>query len=329
MESISLASYTIRFRKNDKQINERSEYLPWDDLLFSQYSGQQTFGNPDKISFLNHFCSNISKNKEYNDEKNHKNFHIHDYRKEDNFIYGHIYYGEYGEKRKLFNTTNKDESIIPNTSAVMSLFYFLIYFSDKDKKNGILILERKGNKGFKNIFHKWLKETIFYKYKNYFTIEIVDIIPKKVIMDYVNKGEIINFEFVNNKSHKDSINKLNRKLNEVKGNFSVRFDIDKHYREKAKSFLKKFIKGDIDLDNQSDDFIEILDNKSNLNVTLNRHGKKRKFSFGNRNTLKPYLDVDEDIKNDEGIPEFHKIHSIAVDHARYLIRDDDGFDDDV
>ncbi len=323
MDSIYLASYTIKFKKKKKRKNERNNYLSWDDLLFSQPPEQQTFGERKKVSFLDYLCDNIQNNNKYHDEKNHKSFHVQEYKRENNIIYGQIYYGDYGEERKVIDINNKKETIIPTTSAVMSLFYFMFYFSDDDKKKGILILERKGNKGFKNIFYKWLKNKIFYKKNEILTIEIADIIPKKIIMDYVNNGEIMDFEFVNNKSHKDNINKLNKNLNEIKGNFSVKLSIDKHYRKNAKDFVKKFIKGDIELDNQSDEFIEILNNKSNLNVTLNRYGKKRKFSFGDNNTLKPYLDIDEDIKNDEGIPDFDKIHKIAVKHAKYLIRDDD------
>ena len=322
MDSINLASYSVKFRKSKKRPNEPDQYLNWDDLL--ELKNQITFGEPefsDAISLL----SKLPLKDIFPDEKRNKSLMLEKVVKKENIFYGQVYYGRHGEMGKLVNLTSGEEENITENKSVMNLFYFLFYFHPNDDK-GILILERKGNRGMKHIFENWIKIKVFNEYKNYFRVEIKDMVPTRLMSEFITHGSIKAFEFEANKSHLDNVNRLHSGLNEIKGNFDIRFNIDEPYQEKAKSVLNRILSGEFFKQNFSDNFVEITnETEEHIKVNVNYKGKNRVFSLGSSDNFKPYFDITEDIDSIVGgVPDFEEMTEISVKYAEYLLglRDD-------
>lgn len=322
MDSINLASYTIKFKKSKKRPNEPEQYLNWDDLF--ELKNQTTFGDPefsDAIGLL----SNLKLKEIFPDERRNKSLMLEKVEKKENIFYGQVYYGKHGEMGKLVNLSSGEEESITENKSVMSLFYFLFYFHPNDDK-GILILERKGNRGMKYIFEKWIKVKVFNRYRNNFQVEIKDMIPTPLMSEFITNGDIRAFEFEGNKSHLDSVNRLHTGFNEIKGSFDIKFNIDEPYQEKAKHILNNILSGEFFKQNFSDNFVEITnETEEHIKVNVNYKGKNRVFSLGSSDNFKPYFDITEDIDSIVGgVPDFEEMTEISVKYAEYLLglRDD-------
>lgn len=315
METISLGSYIIRIKKKKRKSTDDDEYVLLDDIDSGQTSYEDTAPYKELLNILN---NTLQTKKQFKNESEKKVISLENKTLKNRMFYGLVDYGKYGKKSKTKNTETFEEVILDEKTAVTAPFYFLLYVPP-DEDEGILILERKGREGMKVIFKEWLNNMIFKKQLHSFELEIIDYLPKAVIKDYMDKGDIVAFDFSETPSHKDGINVLSKSLNKIKGKFTVRMKVSKGYGEAAKDFLNNLMNKEINLDEGG--LIEINeDNVDLFRAEIKIGNSTRKFNIQG-NSIRPYMDITDDIENiDGGIPDFSEIHKIAKSYAEHLLK---------
>jgi len=313
MDKISLASYMIKLK--DKKADK---YVTFDD-----YDDQTTlFGGKVRKDFFVDLADFFSENKEFTDRQNKKDLEIEQVIVEERFCYGTAFYGTFGKFRKAKNVKTKKTNDMDVDTATEEPFYYLFYIPNNSDR-GIAIFERKGSIGTKDTFKRFIEKNLVKKDIKGFYLDYSGYLPKKVVLGYIDKGEIMAFEFADIPSHnKYEENRINHHFKKVRGTMKIKLLIDKYSRPSARQIFYKWIKGEMPVEKNENDFIAIDEiNSENSKVEV-KIGKSKRWFYIDGNSIRPFMDITKDIKNyEEGHPNFKDIHEIALEYAKALLNE--------
>jgi len=244
-EKISLASYMIELKK----VNSNKP------LAFDNYNSQTSlFNDETKNDFLIDFKDFLENSDGFTDDDTQKDIEIdkENITLESRFVFGKVFYGDYGKFRKAKNVkTNQTEDMDVNIAPEEP--YYFLFFMPKKLDKGIVLFERKGNRGIKSTFERFLNKKLFrtQEFKE-FRLTFKEVIPENVFHKYMQKGEILKIKVLNIPSHKkiqkhyekypeDKIisteNRINSILNNVEANFLLTLKLIKDLRMLQKMLL--------------------------------------------------------------------------------------------
>lgn len=311
MDKISLASYQIKLRT-----------LKQSNIPFDNYDNQTTlFDKKIKKDFFTDLVNFLDENREFTDIQKKKNLEIQCVYPEDRFCYGRAYYGSFGKSWKSKNIKTGETDNMDVDTASEEPFYYLFYIPENSVR-GIALFERKGSVFAKETFERFIDKELFKKNIKGFHLKYDGYLPKKVVFSYIDKGEITAFEFSEIPSHnKYKENRINRHFKKIHGKLKIRMQIDKSSRSAAKQWFYKLFNHEIPIDENENDLITLkeIDSKSSkVEVKINKI--KRAF-YIDGNSIRPFMDITEDIKYEEGHPDFGEIHKIAIDYAHDLMNE--------
>lgn len=310
MDKITLASYMIKLK--EKPANN---YVPFDN-----YNNQTTlFGEQVETDFLVNLVDFFRENNEFTDTEKKKDLEIEHVYLKDRFCYGTAFYGSFGKFRKAKNVITKKTKNMDVDTAPEEPFYFLFYIPENSDR-GIAIFERKGTIGTKDLFERFIEKELLKKSMKGFHLDYAGYLPKKIVLDYIKRGEILAFEFTDIPSHdKYEENRINHLFKKVRGTMKIKLQIDKYARPSAKQLLYKLINKELSLEKNDNDFIilgEIDTENSKVEVKV---GKSKRFFYINGNSIRPFMDITNDITYEDGHPKFKDIHDIALEYAKSLL----------
>lgn len=317
MDSVSLASYIIRLK--NKNGEPKNEFLIWDNI----YGDQQNLFDLDEKErdFIYILKNNLKANEGYKIPYKHKLITLVESEVSERFFYGQVKVGTYGKEVTTKHVNTEEVGIIEKEVALEKPFAFLFYLPENNHE-GILILQRIGNDGIKEVFERWIIDNVVKKhfYNNPILLTINEYFPKKVLNKYIELGDVVSFEFLEKKSHKDGVDGLIEELNDIKAKFVYKMIIDEGYGEKAKRFINKFLKEESFNIKGDKSFIE-LNNRDNyiFKAEIDIDGKNRVFDMSFKKS-KPYMNITNSVNLLEtGHPNIKQIYEIAKEHAKYLL----------
>lgn len=311
MDKISLASYMIKLK--DKRSDK--------SVPFDNYDSQTTlFGKKVRKDFFWDLADFFRDNREFTDSPKKKDLEIEQVLVEDRFCFGTVFYGTFGKFRKAKNVKTKKTNDMDVDTAPEEPFYYLFYIP-KNSDRGIAIFERKGSIGTKDTFKRFIENKLLKKNMKGFSLEYSGYLPKKVVLEYIDKGQITAFEFADIPSHdKYEENRINHHFKKVRGKIKIKLEVDNYSKPFAKQIFYKWIKKEIPIEKNENDFIAIDEiNSENSKVEV-KIGKSKRWFYINGNSIRPFMDITKDIKNyEEGHPNFKDIHEIALEYAHNLM----------
>ncbi|WJI09174.1 hypothetical protein FGU46_03240 [Methanobacterium sp. CWC-01] len=313
MDKISLASYMIQLKNR-----QTKKYLPFDN-----YESQITiYGEKIVKDFFMDLVDFLNNNKEFTDRPMRKDLGIEHVYDEDRFCYGTAFYGTFGKYRQAKNVKTKEINEMDVDTATEEPFYYLFYLPNNSDR-GIAIFERKGNISIKDTFKRFIEKKLIIKDIKGFSLDYSGYLPKKVVLNYIDKGEILSFEFSNIPSHtKYEENRINHYFKKVRGKVKIKLQVDEYSKPSAKQVFYKLIKGEMPIEKNKNDFITIDEiNAENSRVEV-KIGRYKRWFYIDGNSIRPFMDITKDIKTYEsGHPKFEDIHEIALEYAKNLFNE--------
>jgi hypothetical protein len=308
-ERISLASYLFWLE------NKSTKKIVQLDKINNE--NKDLFGEKIENDFLKILTNFLEKNKEFTDTSNKKDLGIDKIQSEERICYGRVFHGLFGKYYKVKDvetkkTEDKDEHTSPEEP------YYYLFLIPENSNKGIVLFEKKGMFEIKETFRRFLYKELVKKELYNLDLKFEEFLPKKIISEYINKGEVMALNILNIASHnKNQENILNHHLNKVRGKISFHFKIDNGSTQ-VKRFIQNLIGNK--LDERETDFLGIKDiSVDNTKVEVKVGKSVRSFSVDGT-ASKPFMDITNEIDEyDGGHPKFEDIHRIAKDYAIELM----------
>lgn len=314
MDKISLASYMIKLK--DRRTKRCLPFDNYDDQI-------PLIGEKVRKDFFVELVNFLDKNREFTDKPKYKDLELEKPYVDDRFCYGSAFYGSFGKYRKAKNVKTKEINDMDVDTAAEEPFYYLFYIP-KNSDRGIAIFERKGSIGTKSTFERFIDKELLKKHIKGFFLDYSGYLPKSVVLGYINKGEIMSFQFTDIPSHnKYEENRINHYFKKIQGKINIKLEIQQYSRPSAKQIVYKLIKGEIPVEKDENDFITIDEiNTKNSRVEV-KIGKYKRWFYIDGNSIRPFMDITKDIKKyEEGHPRFEDIHEIALEYSKNLFNEE-------
>lgn len=296
MAAITLSAYTIRIR------NEQGK-----QEIVSSFGGKH-----DLFAVLQKFFLDLKANGSHDAAAKQllSVYELHE-GKNNRILTGMIESGQYGAASKI---KDADTQIVVHTKTVkhadMLPFYFLVRIPE-NKDEGILILQRTGSFGIRNLVGKELHGLFEGKYPS-FTPTINPLMPEEVVKKTLEKGIVTKLRFVRFGVHKDIADAYDaHDHTEEIGNMQWVVTARRGQSLPLMGRVKDVLSKKRELQNM----IELPGFPyETVKVELNVNGRKRTVDLGNLKKVRAYYDVDRDVKRGaNGQPQFKSIDSVARD----------------
>lgn len=314
MVKINLSTYEISIINT-----QRKEKIFLDNITYDSLHPEE---NPKSLMeiLFRFFSEKKSKNEDF--KKDYKLLEIRSFNTaEDNIFFGEFSYGTYGTEHNIknINDQNKENQKLNKDQSVLTPYYFYIEIPSH-RKDGLVILESKGNAGIKILFEEWLDEFINKSSHTNLKLELKKFLPKKTIDTYLNKGFVKRLRFLSYRLPTDELEILDGYEPE-EGYVELKIHINKENRKLIKESMKSLLRNKNDeakkYKNVMGDNLETDDIK--LEVDLN--GSERTFTIDNLENAVPTRDITDELENGEdGHRTFESIHEKGKEYANDILR---------
>ena len=224
---------------------------------------------------------------------------------------GIIETGEYGYEAILYDVNRKTVSYRRSTlDAEMLPFYFLINIL-RGRDEGILLLQRTGNIGIRDVLFHDLSEFIASQFPNV-VLEINPLVPKNVVSGYLRSGKLKKVRFVRFTVPSDVTDAYDRG-GHVEETGYVEYTVSAR-RGGVVPFtgrLTEVVNGN----RAVTQMVELHDfDYDTVKVVLDIGGSSKTIDLSDYGKLRVYYDITDDVElGTNGHPEFDSIHRIAED----------------
>ena len=231
-------------------------------------------------------------------------------------ISGVIETGKYGKEENVVDvdkTDNEPVFKIHKNHSVQKPFFFLVCISNL-KKDGIIILERDGVLGIKQVFTRLLKDFIKSKFEDY-TLHLTNFIDQQIVKNYIEKGEYNSIKLIRHSLPNDVAERYGLDRLETE-DFFLELTIKTKGRRKILGNSRRRIQ-EIFENSASGFFVSEelndvgFDEKSIVKVNSTYNNSSRTIDLSDTMKFKPYYEVDVDI-NATGHSEFNSIEKEAL-----------------
>jgi hypothetical protein len=299
--TISLASYAIRvWNIDERKADPVSSFSDGADLL----------------DFLNTFFDGL-KTKVAHDENIKQVLRVKTPTVVGRQISGIIETGEYGSESELWDV--KKASVAHNrkaTEADMLPFYFLADIPDGPDE-GLLILERRGMSGIRQLLYRVVSAEFEKKFKDH-RLRFDPLVQSKELAKYA-KGKIESIRFVRFDIPKDISEAFGAGHKEVKGRVELVVHAQRGKSLPLNDKLRKFLRGGtkvgelIALDETNFEY-------QNIKMRSRIGQSRRTIDLAREKHLRSYHDISDTVQFDpkSGNPRFDSIHELATTLAGQL-----------
>ncbi|WP_435138872.1 hypothetical protein [Formosa sp. A9] len=230
-------------------------------------------------------------------------------------ITGIVETGKYGKEENVVDSNKPNDKPvfkINKNHAVQKPFFFLVCVSNK-KTDNLLILERDGVLGIKQVFTKFLKDFISTRYPDY-RLHVYNFIDTEIIKNYITKGDYKSITLSRNSLPHDVAERYN--LNHFE---SRDFIVELKIKTKGSNFINGYSKKRIleIFANEKSGFFTSeelkqvgFDDKSTIKVDSRYNNSKRVINLSETMKFRPYYDILVNI-NPAGHSEFDSIETEA------------------
>lgn len=299
--TISLASYAIRvWNIDEREADPISNFSDDADLL----------------DFLNAFFTGL-KAKVVHNEKVRQVLRVKELKVDGRQISGIIETGEYGSESELWDV--KKAAVAHNrktTEADMLPFYFLVDLPEGPDE-GLLILERRGMSGIRQLLYRAVSAEFEKKYKDH-RLRFDPLVQSKEIAKYA-KGKIESIRFVRFDIPKDISEAFGSGHREVKGRVELVVHAQRGKSLPLNDKLNRFLRGGtkvgelIALDETNFEY-------QNIKMRSRVGRSSRTIDLAREKHLRSYHDISDTVQFDpkSGNPQFDSIQQLAITLANQL-----------
>jgi hypothetical protein len=291
MPAISLASYTIRVsKKRERQLLTLSQFEKNHDLLtvFEKYLKIRV-GEPSV------------------NESSKKMLQLLKLNRTDRELVGTLQTGEWGYQEEFRNVHSGVKTYQKGTDeAGLIPFYFLVSIP-QNADEGIVILQRFGTKGVRNILLDDFNTYFGYQFSE-FSIHINPLAPGKMFDEYLSgKGRLTAIKLTRFEIPDDLADSVGLGHDEKDAYLEISIKAKKN-----RSLNVKSLKGLFESRKSLGKLVEVHDpNQEKLRVEIEINKKKRTIDVDNRHALRAYIDISDEVKLRSGHPIFESIDPIA------------------
>lgn len=293
MSRISIASYFLRVKNNIKD-----RYVP-----FGNFDGN----NHDFLDVFKEYLKHRKK-EFYHNEKSQKLMTVIDYTLTGRTVNGILEEGRYGSGSNIRSQIDKKVSYVKKKDdATMPPFYFVADIP-KDFDEGIFLLQRRGNHGFKESLQSDLNKYLEEKF-HYYSVELNNLVPSEFIKTQLMDNRITKLRFISFKVPSDISNALPGNVEEE--SFA---ELIVHAGRNQRIPLIKNLFNVIDKKIKLSEVIEIPHFKyDNVKVEIDINGLPKTLDMSNLNRIMPYFDVTGEVKirEEDGNPSPDSIDKVA------------------
>jgi hypothetical protein len=231
-------------------------------------------------------------------------------------VSGVIETGKYGKEENVVDVDKADNEPvfkIHKNHSVQKPFFFLICISNL-KKNGIIILERDGVLGIKQVFTRLLKDFIKYKFEDY-TLHLTNFIDHQIVKNYIEKGEYNSIKLIRHSLPYDVAERYGLDRLETE-DFVLELTIKTKGRRKILGSSRRRIQEIFESNDSgffaSEELNDVgFDEKSIVKVNSTYNNSSRTIDLSDTMKFKPYYEVDVAM-NATGHSEFNSIEKEAL-----------------
>lgn len=231
-------------------------------------------------------------------------------------ICGIIETGRYGKEENVVDVDKADgEPVfkIHKNHSVQKPFFFLVCISNL-KKDGIIILEREGVLGIKQVFTRVLKDFIKSKFEDY-TLHLSNFIDNQIVKNYIEKGDYNSIKLIRHSLPADVAERYGLDRLET-DDFVLELTIRTKGKRKILGNSRKRIiemfENSVSGFFVSEELSDVgFDEKSIVKVNSTFNDSTRTIDMSDTMKFKPYYEVNIDI-NDSGHSEFQSIEKEAL-----------------
>ena len=310
MTNIYLSGYSFRVSNKKRNI-----------VLDSDEDEDSKTKTPDVFQELSKYLNKISSEYDHNGEIKKlikiDNLTVDD-RNEDRTLCGIIKTGEYGFESELINVPEKSLSHKRIVSEAEILPFYFLMSLPKGRDEGIVILERFGQKGVRSIFLNSFNK-YFTRMFPQFRVEMNPLVTKKLIDYYLNRGGLKKIRFIRfgmGKNIEDAYDRSDHE--EQEGYMELIAHAERGFGKylPLKGRLKEYLKGDRELQR----LIELKEYNfeyDNIKLELEVNKRTRTIDLSDLYKIRAYYDITDGVRMENGHPVFESIDK----NARDLLKD--------
>lgn len=237
------------------------------------------------------------------------------YQNNSRVLKGRLNVGEFGYSSQIVDVNTGNQNYLKlRTDADLTPYYFAIHLP-ANKTAGIVILQRIGKGGIRNVLDHLIESEFRATYEDT-TLMISPLAPEEALKDAL-KNEIREVSFVQHSIPADLTDKFIPKK-QTRGKFIVTVKTEEHAMPKINAWLKKKINGK----SQFSDIIELESfQPDSIKATVRVGEKDRIMEISDKIRFKPSFDITEDVQTGtDGYAKFSSIDVISDSIAADLLK---------
>lgn len=231
------------------------------------------------------------------------------YGKKGGTVHGIITAGEYGFATNLMNVNTGDIAHTKDKDeADMMPFYFLAYLPSHQDE-GILLLQRRGNRGIRPVFSGDFKSHVEKKCPGV-TLEINSLVPRQLLNEYLENGRFSSLRLIQMGIPSGLVKAKDAKGHtEREGKLEVKYIPARGKGLDIGNKVKNFLDGSLSLS----DFVEVSGSQyDKAIVEVDLYGSKKTIDLSDTDKMNTNIDITKEVRiNEQGLPVFESIDGIA------------------
>jgi len=258
--------------------------------------------------------------KAYHDEEDQELFRVERLTPKQRVLSGFLRKGDYGIASSLVNVS-RDQVTYQRSPEEAELFpfYFLFAMPASEDCQGLLLLQRTGNKGVKTLLEKDMRNWI--SDKNCL-LNMAPLIPRDIVHQLLEQGRIAKIRLVRyeippdiaDAVYQDGYSRRGGRMELViQANRGGRLGIG----EKVSNFLQSFLRGE----KQISDFMEIQGfDYQNVKLEIAIGGGRRTVDFVHLDKIRPQYNITDDVTMENGKLVFESIDRVATEMMKDFLK---------
>lgn len=178
-------------------------------------------------------------------------------------------------------------------------------------------MQRFGQSGIRSLFTRSITNFFHNEYPEY-TVEVKPLVPRELLNEYVDNGQIRKFRFIRHTLPRDIVDRLgDNGVRDEDGYAEYVIGVNRSVRGIP---MRERLQAFFDQDEEVREFIELENFEyDSVKVEIKLMNKTRTINLGEPDSLRSYIDVTDDIDfGANGHPVFESIDEVAKELLRDL-----------
>lgn len=223
----------------------------------------------------------------------------------DSEVWGHVQSGDYGYTAELVDAESGRHTYDREANEAELLPFFFLLRAQSGAKVGVIVLQRYGQYGVKAEFIDAAKERFREEFPE-FIMDVNRLVPQAVI-EALQESSLVQVDVISHTIPSDIADLVRlRGSIEEEGYFVSSIKARRNQRFSMPRWIARILAGQAGLHER------IGDQATNVKVTVDFNGKRRKIDLQHPGSVTPHIDVTDDVEIDEtGHPSLDSILSAS------------------